>query len=143
MTIARSMQCPQCGSGYTQSVEMAYSQSVRTGESGYTTISEYGRSLEPPSPRSPFGLPLALAFWVTVVSMISIPVLGNVLPFAWFKGLSWLDKPVVIISIILGVIAGFRSAVSVLVHNNSVHRGEMKKWARGTVCRRCGHRFKH
>ena len=141
MTFAGSMQCPRCRSGYTQSVKMAYSQSVRTGESGYTSISEFGRSLSPPAPRSTVGFPLALAFSVAFVSMMFIPVLGNLLPFAWLEGLGSLDKPVVIISIVLGIVAGLRSAASALIFNESIHRGVMRRWADEVICRRCGHRF--
>ena len=68
MTFAKSMQCPRCYSRYTQSVEMAYSQSVRTGESGYTSISEFGRSLEPPEARSEVGYPLAVTLAVGIIS---------------------------------------------------------------------------
>jgi len=122
---------------------MAYSQSVRTGESGYTSISEFGRSLSPAAPRSTVGFPLALAFGVAVVSMTFVPVLGNLLAFAWLEGLGSLDKPVVTISILLGIFAGFRSAVSALIFNESIHRGVMRRWADEVICRRCGHRFSH
>ena len=121
---------------------MAYSQAIRTGESGYTTISEFGRSLEPPAPRSEIGVPTGVAFGVACASMMLLPTLQKVFPFAWLEGLSSFDPPVVVVSIVLGVIAWFRFAVSALVHNDSLHRGEMNKWARGVVCRRCGHRFK-
>ena len=142
MTAVKSMQCPSCGSHYTQSVKMAYSQAVRTGESGYTTISEFGRSLEPPAPRSTIGAPMGVAFGVACASMLLLPALHKVIPVTWFAGLSSLDAPVVVVSIVFGVVAWFRSVVSAFAHNASVHRGEMNKWARGVVCRRCGRRFR-
>ena len=141
MTAAKSMQCPRCRSHYTQSVEMAYAQAIRTGESGYTTISEFGRSLEPPAPRSEIGVPMGVAFGVACASMMLLPTLHKVAPFAWLEGLSPFDAPVVVVSLVLGVIAWFRSSVSALVHNDSVHRREMRKWEKGVVCRRCGKRF--
>lgn len=121
---------------------MAYSQAIRIGESGYTTISEFGRSLAPPPSRSTIAFPLALAFSVAVVSMVFMPMMANLLPVTWLKGLESFDKPIVIGSLILGAIVGFRLAAEALIHNESVHRGEMDEWARGVVCRRCGQRFK-
>ena len=142
MSYAKSMQCPKCKSQYTQSVETAYSQAVRTGETGYQSISEFGRSMEPPEPRSEVGVPFATAFFVAGTLMMLLPGLHSVLPFEWLEGLSPFDTPVVIVSLVVGLIVGFWSAVSAGVYNASVYRGEMKTWAKGVVCRRCGHRFR-
>lgn len=136
------MQCPRCRSQYTQSVKIAYSQAIRTGESGYTTISEFGRSLEPPQARSEAGVPLGIAFGIACGSMLLLPAVHTVAPLPWLAGLSPFDTPVVVVSIVLGLLAGFWSGVSALVHNDSVHRGEMRKWERGVVCRRCGFKFR-
>jgi DNA-directed RNA polymerase subunit RPC12/RpoP len=141
MTAAKSMQCPRCRSQYTQSVEMAYSQAIRTGESGYTTISEFGRSLEPPAPRSEVGYPLAVTLAVGLISMVSLPALGEQLPFEWSAGMTSFDVPVVIASVLLGLVAGVWSAASAMAYNMSVHSDEIDEWERGVVCRRCGHRF--
>ena len=141
MTAAKSMQCPRCRSHYTQSVDMAYSQAIRTGESGYTTISEFGRSLEPPEPRSEAAYPLAVTLAVGIVSMVSLPALANELPFEWLEGTTSFDVPVVVASVLLGLVAGVWSADSAMAYNMSVHSDEMDEWERGVVCRRCGHRF--
>ena len=142
MTVAKSMQCPRCYSRYTQSVETAYLQSVRTGESGYTSISEFGRSLEPPEARSEVGYPLAVTLAVGIISAMSLPELAERLPFKSFAEMTPFDTPVVVTSILLGLVAGVWSAGSAMAHNLSVHSDEMDQWARGVVCRRCGHRFK-
>ncbi len=142
MTATKSMQCPRCRSHYTQSVETAYSQSIRTGESGYTTISEFGRSLEPPAPRSEFGYPLALTLAVGFVSMASLPALGEQLPFEWLDGMTSFDTPVIVVSILLGLAAGIWSAASAMAYNMTIHSDEMDNWGRGVVCRRCGKRFR-
>ena len=142
MTFAKSMQCPRCQSRYTQSVEMAYSQSLRTGESGYTTISEFGRSLEPPAPRSEIGYPLALTLAAGIVSMASLPALGEPLPFDWLDGMTSFDAPVIVVSILLGLAAGTWSAASAMAYNMTIHSDEMEDWGQGVVCRRCGHRFR-
>ncbi len=141
MTAAKSMQCPRCRSHHTQSVEMAYSQAIRTGESGYTTISEFGRSLEPPEPRSEIGYPLALTLAIGIVSMVSLPALGTQLPFEWLDGLAPFDVPVVVVSILLGLVAGVWSAAAAMAYNMTTHSDEMDDWGRGVVCRRCGERF--
>ena len=141
MTAAKSMRCPRCRSHYTQSVDMAYSQAIRTGESGYTTISEFGRSLEPPEPRSEAAYPLAVTLAVGIVSMVSLPALANELPFEWLEGMTSFDVPVVVASVLLGLVAGVWSADSAMAYNMSIHSDEMDEWERGVVCRRCGHRF--
>lgn len=121
---------------------MAYSQAIRTGESGYTTISKFGRSLEPPAPRSEIGYPLALTLAVGIVSMASLPALGEQLPFEWFDGMTSFDAPVVVVSILLGLVAGVWSAASAMAYNMTIHSDEMDDWGRGVVCRRCGKRFR-
>ena len=121
---------------------MAYSQAIRTGESGYTTISEFGRSLEPPASRSEIGYPLALTLVVGIVSMASLPALGEQLPFEWLDGMTSFDTPVVVVSILLGLVAGVWSAASAMAYNMTIHSDEMERWGRWVVCRRCGHRFK-
>ena len=141
MTAAKSMQCPRCRSHYTQSVDMAYSQAIRTGESGYTTISEFGRSMEPPEPRSEVGYPMALTLAVGLISMVSLPALCEQLPFERLEGMTSFDVPVVAVSGLLGLVAGVWSAASAMAYNISFHSEEMDEWARGVVCRRCGHRF--
>jgi len=141
MTYAQSMQCPRCKSRYTQSVKMAYSQSVRTGDSGYQSISEFGKTLEPPPSRSEFGAFFVVAIMVTCATMILLPSLSEVVEIKWLSGISTFDWPVVVASVVLGLIAGARSAIAAAVHNASVHAGEMREWKRGVVCRRCGHRF--
>jgi hypothetical protein len=120
---------------------MAYSQAIRTGESGYTTISEFGRSLEPPAPRSEIGYPLALTLAVGTVSMASLPTLGEQLPFDSLDGMTSFDVPVVVVSILLGLVAGVWSAASAMAYNMTIHSDEMDAWGRRVVCRRCGEQF--
>lgn len=142
MTYAQSMQCPQCRSRYTQSVKIAYAQSVRISGNGYQSISEFGKNLEPPPPRSEFGPFFVVAMLVTSAAMMLLPSLFELVDIKWLSGVSSFDWPVVIASVVLGLIAGTRSAVTAAVHNASVHAGEMREWKRGVVCRRCGHRFR-
>ncbi len=141
MTYAQSMQCPQCNSSYTQSVKMAYSQSVRIGENGSQSVSEFGRGLEPTTPRSELGAFFVVAMMVTCASLILLPSLSQIFDFSWLRGITSFDWPVVIASVVLGLFTGARSALAAGVHNVSVHRGEMRSWSRGVVCRRCGKQF--
>ena len=120
MRAGNSMQCPRCQGHYTQSVKMAYSQSVRTGESGYTTISEFGKSLAPPTRESEIGVPIVLMLFVSILAMILIPILGEKLPFEALHGLYSFDTPVILLSVGLGAIVGLRSALSALVFNRSI-----------------------
>lgn len=141
MTYAESMRCPQCKSRQTQTVKTAYSQSVRTDESGYQSISEFGKTLEPPPRRSQLAAFFSVAMLVTSAAMILLPSASELIQVKWLGGLSSFDWPVVVASIVLGLVAGERSAISAGVHNAIVHRGEMREWNRGVVCRRCDHRF--
>jgi len=142
MTYAQSMLCPRCKSHNTQSVKTAYWQSIRTGDRGYQSISEFGKSLKPPQARSEIGAFFVVAMMVASAAIILLPALSEVIDVKWLRGISSFDWPVVTVSIALGILAGFRSAVSAAVHNASVHRGEMRSWSRGVICRRCGHRFR-
>ncbi len=140
-SFAKGMQCPRCVSHNTQSAKMGYSQSVRTGYNGTQTISEYGKTLEPPEPLCELGTFFATGVFVTMVSLFLIPNLPVVVDFAWAQGLSVFDWPVIVVSVVIGIVAGLRSAVSASTYNTSIFQPEMQGWERGVVCRRCGHRF--
>lgn len=142
MTYAQSMQCPRCRSRYTQSVKMAYTQSVRTGDNGYQSVSEFGKNLEPPPPRSEVAAFFVVAMLVTSAAIILLPALFELVEIKWLRGVSPFDWPVLVASMVLGLVAGARSAIAAAVYNASVHDGEMREWKRGVVCRRCGHRFR-
>src|SRR6056297_1545686 len=50
--------CPRCGSNNTQTFEIAYLNSVRDSVSGYVSVSNLGKSIAPPEPRSVVGAAL-------------------------------------------------------------------------------------
>ena len=104
MTYAQSMQCPQCRSRYTQSVKIAYLQSVRISGNGYQSISEFGKNLEPPPPRSEFGPFFVVAILVTSAAMLLLPSLSELVDIKWLSGVSSFDWPVVVASVVLGLI---------------------------------------
>ena len=74
--------------------------------------------------------------------MASLPALGEQLPFKWLDGMTSFDAPVIVVSILLGLVAGVWSAASAMAYNMTIHSDEMDNWGRGVVCRRCGHRFR-
>lgn len=142
MSYANSMQCPKCYSHNTQSVSVAYGQSIRIGETGYRSVSEFGRELEPPQGRSEFGIPLVVAVNVFGLAVLSLPDMLAVTGISWLMGLkisSWLN---LVASGAIAILVGVRVASSAFLHNMTKHRTEMRSWRRGVVCRRCGHRFR-
>ena len=135
------MRCPECGSHYTQSVSVAYSQSVRTGYNGQQTISEFGRELEPPEAQSEFLVPLGLAATAFFFTYVFFP-----------REISWLDQAwlhTIITSFWgrFGISAGVALVILVFLsgtaisYNMTVHASDMKEWGREMICRRCGERF--
>ena len=138
----QSMQCPRCGSYHTQSVKIAYTQAVRTGESGYTTISDFGRSIAPPPPSGAIWIPIGLAAFTAVALMAVLPEIHRLVPLGWLQHLSSFGLPVLIVSILVGILAGLWAGAKLYIPIEISHRDELRRWARGVVCRRCGHRFR-
>ena len=136
-----SMQCPECGSHNTQSVSLAHSQSVRTSANGYQSISEFGKKLEPPAPRSEFGVPFGVGYVVGVSFFFFVPEVSSWIVGWWPTGGIWLRDHPFIASGSIGAVAWLYSLASAIGFNSSVHQKEMNSWGKGIVCRRCGHRF--
>ena len=136
-----SMQCPKCSSHNTQSVSVAHQQSIRTGYNGYQSISEFGKALEPPPPRSAFLYPLGVAYMVGVFTFLGLAELSALIGKIWPTLASWLYSHPFIASAIVGAVAGLMVSVSAIEFNAGVHKHEMSRWGRGVVCKRCGHRF--
>lgn len=138
---SHAMQCPECGSHYTQAVPLAYRQSVRTGHNGHQSISEFGQELEPPQARSEVLVPMIYAVALFGVTFVLLPA-----EITWFD-LGW---PQQLLTSTLGRfgIAGM-AAFSLLVYlsacaiadNLTGHAREMDDWGRTVVCRRCGTQF--
>ena len=136
-----TMQCPECGSHYTQAVPLAYRQSIRTGYNGHQSISEFGQELGPPQARSELLVPMLYAAALFGVTFVLLPT-----------EITWLDLgwPQQLLTSTLGRlgIAGV-AAMSLLVYlsacaiadNLTGHAREMNDWERTVVCRRCGAQF--
>lgn len=136
-----SMQCPKCGSHNTQSVSVAHQQSIRTGYNGYQSISEFGKTLEPPQPRSAFLYPLGVAYMVSVFTFFGLAEITARLEGSWPTLASWLGSHPFIASGVVGVIAGVLVSLSALGFNTGAHKTQMNRWSRGVICKQCGHRF--
>ena len=135
------MQCPECGSHYTQAVPLAYRQSIRTGYNGHQSISEFGQELEPPQARSEVLVPMLYAVALFGVTFVLLPA-----EITWFD-LGWPQQLLTSTFGRLGLAGA--AAMSLLVYlsacaiaeNLTDHAREMDDWEHTIVCRRCGYRF--
>ena len=135
------MQCPECGSNYTQSVPLAYSQSIRTGYNGTQTISEFGQALEPPEPRSEFLVPLLNAIFLFGVVFFFLPT-----EISWLTP-GWVQDAITSFWGRVGISGGLAVAFLIflsggaIAHNTTAHAADMDEWERTVICRRCGEHF--
>ena len=135
------MQCPHCRSHNTQSVPTAYSQSVRIGDGGYTTVSAFGRDLEPPRRESEFVYPVSLAIVTVLFVDAFLPYFLGAPEYEWFFGLSILDWRSLTVSGVVGAMNGLRAAAASIHHNRTVVEDKMEAWYTSAVCKRCGEHF--
>jgi hypothetical protein len=136
-----AMQCPECGSHNTQSLEIVYAQSVRTGYNGHQTISELGESVAPPAPDSEVLFPLAVGVAVSVVSVFSLPALLSAIPAEWGQELMPYDSPIVSVGLVLGALVARSMRRLAIEMNKHYFDKDYDRWQRGILCRRCGHQF--
>lgn len=138
---AHRMQCPGCGSHYTQAVSVAYSQSVRTGYNGYQSISKFGLDLEPPPARSEIAIPLMVSILVFTLALFTLPNEMGWVNMAWLQSMLSTSWGRVALSVMLAIAVLFRMSTSAIGYNISVYSDEMQDWQREVICRRCGERF--
>jgi len=135
------MQCPECGSHYTQSVPLAHSQSIRTGYNGNQTISEFGQALEPPEPRSEFLVPLIIAIFLFGVLFFFLPT-----EISWI-GTGWVQDVITSLWGRVGISGGLAVAFLIflsggaIAHNTTAYAEDMDEWECTVICRRCGKQF--
>ena len=132
-----NLSCPDCGSNYTQSISIAYARSVRTSDSGYKSISDYGKSIAPPQERDEKVRPTVVAFFTAAVCLLlladlldqtGIPAISNLSTFSW---------PVILGSCAIGWIVGLLDALPAIRYNVEVWPGLCEEWAEKMVCNRC------
>jgi hypothetical protein len=136
-SIEEDFSCPKCGSSYTQSIAVAYSRSVRSSDSGYDSISAFGKTLAPPQQRDEkMGSTLvacltALACLILLPELfgrLDIPLLSNLTAFSW---------PVILGSCVTGWAAGLIVAYPAIHYNVRDWPREYAKWEAQVVCNRC------
>ena len=137
----KSMQCPECGSHYTQAISLAYSQSIRTGYNGNQSISEFGRGLEPPPPQSEVLIPLGLAAVMFVATFVFFPTDASWIGIDWVQRFLTSSWGRIAISTLAAFLVLVWSSGSAIAHNATEHASEMDDWERAVVCRRCGEQF--
>lgn len=135
------MNCPRCKSPSTQSVPLAFSQSFRTGQSGYSTNSQFGQKLSPPASRDEHFIPGLLACLTVGASMFMLPGLLDRLDIAAIHGLSSFSWQTIVLSFVLGWGVGLAVAAPAVLYNLTTLRELTREWEKGAVCRRCGHVF--
>ena len=133
--------CPNCGSRSTQSIELAYSRSVRIGTSGHETVSAFGESIAPPPEKDETFVPFLAVCGATIAGMFWLPDLLPRLGFSSFVGLSAFSRPVLLASGAVGLLVGSVLAARAIKFNVLVRPRLLEEWARGAVCNRCGLRF--
>lgn len=138
---SHAMQCPECGSHYTQAVPLAYRQSIRTGYNGHQSISDFGQSLEPPQARSEVLVPMLYAAALFGAIFVLLPT-----EITWFD----IEWPQLLLTSTLGRLAiAVAAAFSLLIYlsacaiadNLTDHAEKLDEWERMVVCRRCGEQF--
>ncbi len=92
----RNLSCPECGSNYTQSIAIAYARSVRTSDSGYESISVFGKSIAPPQERDEKVRPTIVACFTAAICLLLLPDLFDRSGIQFLLGLRWFNWPVIL-----------------------------------------------
>ncbi len=133
--------CPKCGSNHVQSVESAYTQSIRHGRD-FSTISEFGQRMAPPERKSVVLFPAIAGGWALVVVMALIClVLEPQLLIEPRTLVQQESRGYVAIALVvaLAVALGFARAAS--RYNSSEYPELTRAWESAFVCRSCLHRY--
>lgn len=133
-----SIKCPQCGSNNTQTIETAYTQSVRRSN-GYVSISEFGDSISPPEQQSTFPVPLAYAFGSTFISLPVLPKIDDLIDLPLITGSPPINSGNFMIALVIGALAFVVNRRSAVSNNAFIFQELLAAWRRQSVCRRCSH----
>lgn len=137
----QDMQCPNCKGHNTQSIAIAYSQSVRTGDTGRQTISEFGQGLAPPMAKDEKLVPGIIACVVLGVCLFTLPDLLNRTGIPALTDLSVVNWKVAAISCLAAWTVGLLVAIPRIRYNVMELPSLLDEWERDAICRRCGHRW--
>lgn len=129
--------CPKCGGANTQSITIAYARSVRSSDSGYESVSAFGKSIAPPEQRDEKVGPTLIACLAAAACLVFLPGLFGRFDVAELSDLTLFSWPVVLGSCITGWAAGLIVAYPAIRYNVAVWPGEFAKWEAQMVCNRC------
>ncbi len=136
----REYQCPRCGSQSTQSVVVAYENAARSSESGFKSISVHGERIAPPQTRDEKFVPGLVCCAAAAFALWKLPGLLAQTKITALQNLTLVDWPVVVLSCAVGWAAGLLFAMPAILHNVRIE-GEIEKWGRGIICKRCAYRW--
>jgi len=136
-----SRQCPRCGSGNWQTVELAYNQAVRRTTGGYESVSRFAESIAPPRRRSEVGVPLLTALGLGSATWLFLPLIPFGVPVDAGSITSALSTQGWVPAVAVGVLAFAVHAGRNIAYNADYWERHYRKWRRERVCRSCGHRF--
>ena len=132
-----NLSCPECGSNSTQSISIAYARSVRTSDSGYESISAYGKCIAPPQERDEKVRPTFVACVTAAVCLLLLANLLNQSGIHAISNLSTFSWPVILGSCAIGWIVGLLDALPAIRYDVQVWPGLYEEWAEQMVCNRC------
>jgi len=132
--------CDSCGSRDIQFLPVAYAQSIRHTDSGYESISEFGKSIAPPRERSIIGGPLIEALGLGSAALLGLPFIFALLPIGSLERTTFLDKAVYFPALIIFFLAFFRRVAAAIEFNTVTRKPDVDRWRKTIVCRRCWHR---
>ncbi len=139
----QEMQCPSCRSHSTQTIEVAYAQAVRVGDSGRETVSRFAQSLAPPPERDEKFVPGLVACAVLGVSFITLPEILNRTGIPALSNLPHLSWKIAAMGCTAGWIVGLLIAIPRIRFNVMKLPKLLEQWRNQAVCRRCGHRWQY
>lgn len=132
-----NLSCPECSSNYTQSISIAYARSIRISDSGYESITAYGRSIAPPQERDERVRPTVVACFTATVCLLFLADLFNQSGIPAISNLSTFSWPVILGSCAIGWTAGLLDALPAIRYNVHVWPDLCAKWEDQMVCNRC------
>lgn len=133
--------CPQCQSHSTQSICLAYKQAVRTGYSGYESVSQFAEEIAPPKPKDDIFGPSIVACATAVIALWQLPAILDRAGVDTLTGLSPFSWPILALSCICGWIIGAIFAFPAIRYNAITLPPILREWRKGMICKRCSHRW--
>ena len=133
------LRCPRCGSRYTQSLSMAYSQAARA--KGEQNLSEFAASIAPPTRKSVPLLAISAGLVVAYVVYLAVWIWSSETGRHWFRFCGWFDHRLVVPAAIAGLCIAYLVGAWAANYNQRNYPVERQAWEGKAVCRRCSKIF--